>query len=229
MDVPTGDAYHPSEETLRKLRGVIFIAIVGPTAAGKTTLMNAAAARDPRFHVVHNNTSREPREYEQEGAEYHFADRAEMEARISRGEFVQVAPSLFGDLYGTAPEDYGRSGLSMLPVVAGAMPVFRALPFKALRTLFVVPPDYQTWHERIVGHGFSAEQLTRRLREAEQSLVFGLEDEAAELLISGDLLYAVDDFMTLALAEPKTPRIRIMQSQARLIAADMLQRLRADL
>lgn len=72
MPAPVPQPYRPSPETLERVKGVDFIAVIGPTAVGKSTLIEAAIAEDPSLHLVVTTTSREPRPGEQDGVHMHF-------------------------------------------------------------------------------------------------------------------------------------------------------------
>lgn len=221
--------YRPAPYVLERLRQVNLVAVVGPTAVGKSTLIAAALEHEPSLHLVLSHLSRDPRPGEQEGVDAHFETREAMEARMAAGGYVQVAPSVFGDLYATAPEDYNPAGSMVCPIISQAMPSFRALPFKSLRSIFVVPPDYETWQTRIHAHGLTPQQLQRRLVEAEHSLIYGLEDETTHLVINDSLTVAIEDFITLALDNPLPPRLRADQSRARVIVRNLLERVRRSL
>ena len=217
--------YRPAPEVLQRLRQVCFIAVVGPTAAGKNTVMSVAMARDPRLHFVLDTTSREARPGEQEGQEFTFRPREEMLARIARREYVQVAPSVFGDIYATAPEHYHPQGISMMPVLAQAVPAFRALPFKACRTVFVLPPSFAAWRQRLAAHNFTPEKLARRLQEARTSLQFCLQDAATHIIVNDQLPAAAEDFLALLNGQPLPPHLQTAQTQARTIAQELLAQL----
>jgi guanylate kinase len=148
-----------------------------------------------------------------------------MEARIAKGEYVQVAPSILGELYATAPEGYATEGVSVMAVLAEAMPLFRALPFKSIGSIFVVPPDWETWQHRLEHHGFTPEQRKKRLSEARRSLQFALEDGATQLILNKDVAQATDDFVTLALGQPLTSRLQTDQAKARAVVRDLIEKL----
>ncbi|HKU18999.1 MAG TPA: hypothetical protein VJP80_07075 [Candidatus Saccharimonadales bacterium] len=221
-------AYQPAAHVLDRLRRVDFVAVVGPTAVGKTTVIKAAMARDPAIHLVLNNTTRAPRPGEQEGVDYQFRSREEMLARIKRGEYAQVAPSVLGEIYATAPEGYATSGVAVMAVLAQAMGHFRALPFKRCSAIFMLPPDWETWQRRLVAHGFTPEHLKRRLAEAARSLAFAAEDQEVKILINQNLDLAAEDFITLAHGRPLSARLQADQSRARRIVADLLDHLRTS-
>ncbi len=209
------EQYRPAPHVLDRLKQVSFVAVVGPTAAGKTTLIREAIKREPSLHLLLNNTSRAPRPDEQEGIDYRFETRAAMEERIARGEYAQVAPSVFGDLYATAAEDYSLDGVSVMPVLAKAIPVFRQLPFKSFGLVYVVPPSWEAWQQRIVQHSFTADKLATRMAEARQSLQFAVDDGEVRFVINDDLVPAVDDFVVLALNRPLSERQKIEQERAK--------------
>lgn len=212
--VMDGMAYTPAPHALDHLAEVDFVAVIGPTAAGKTTLIHEAVRREPRLHIVLNNTSRARRAGEQEGVDYHFETRTRMEERIARGEYAQVAPSIFGDLYATAAGDYAAEGIALMPVLADAMLVFRALPFKSIRSIFIVPPAWEVWQERVARHHFTPERLAGRMAEARRSLEFALADAQTRFVVSSDVSEATADFITLTLDEPLSPRLQQDQTDA---------------
>lgn len=221
-----GNNYKPNAAVLERLKDIHFVGVVGPTASGKSTLIKGALEREPGLHLVRNHTSRAPREGEQDRSEYFFHPRQEMEWRIARGEYVQVAPSVFGDLYATGPDDYAADGISVLPILADAVPIFRELPFKQFDCIFVVPPDWNTWLQRISHHRFTLDKLERRMQEAERSLAYVLADQAVKMIVDLDVQTGVEDLLTLILGKPLSPRLAADQQRGREIAGDLLIRMR---
>jgi guanylate kinase len=219
--------YRPAPHVLDRLAKVRFVAVVGPTSVGKTTMIKAAVAKDPDLHLVLNHTSRKPRPGEQEGTDYSFKTREEMEARIAEGGYVQVAPSVFGDLYATAPERYATEGVSVLAVLADAIPVFRSLPFRSFRVVFSVPPSWEVWQTRLQSHSFTPAQMERRLDEAEVSLRFALQDENIQFVINDMADQAAEDFAAIALDKSLPERLQVDQSRAREIVRVLLDKLQA--
>ncbi|HSD56139.1 MAG TPA: hypothetical protein VLA92_03215 [Candidatus Saccharimonadales bacterium] len=217
-----GEAYQPSESVLTKLPQVTFVAVVGPTAAGKTTLLNAAAARCHALHPVVATTTRQPREGERDGEDFHFCSLEEMQQRTQAGEYVQVVPAnLNGEMYASAPEDYTTEGIALMAVISDVVPAFRKLPFKAVRTIFVLPPSWDVWQRRIIEHGFTPEVLEKRMIEAGRSLRFALDDQSVIFIVNDDLAQSTLDFTQAALgAESYTN-----QFTSRDLAAQLLKEL----
>lgn len=217
--------YRPAAWVLNHLRQVSLAAVVGPTAVGKSSLIDAALASEPSLHLVLSHLSREPRPGERDGVDAHFEDRQHMEQTIAAGGYVQVAPNVFEDLYATGPEEYRTTGIMICPIISQAMPTFCALPFKTIRSIFVVPPSYEIWQSRIQEHDFTPEQLKRRLTEAVHSFIYGLENEETHIVINDSLDIATEDLVTLALGRPLPPRLQADQSRARNIMQELLNRL----
>ncbi len=191
------ETYQPSPEVLERLKQVDFVAVVGPTAAGKSTLITAATARDPQLHIVMNNTSRPPRPGERDGVDFLFRSRADMLAELRERRFAQVLVHPSGELYATKGDAYATEGIALLPVLAEVLPVFRALPWKRLRVVYILPPSPEVWQARIDQHGFTAEQLAGRLAEARRSLQIAIDDPSVQFVINESLAHATDDFIAL--------------------------------
>jgi len=114
-------------------------------------------------------TTREPREGEREGIDYHFISADEFQSRLERGEFLENA-DVHGHLYGTLREDAVRvlnSGSDILLEidVQGALQVREKMPESIL--LFVAPPSFEELEQRLRERGTeSEERLQIRLRNA---------------------------------------------------------------
>lgn len=223
--MPDATNYTPNLAVLERLRQVTLVAVVGPTAVGKSTLIDEAVVRDPDIHLVLTMTSRAPRPGEREGVDYFFRSHGEMLEQMARQAFVQVAPATSGDLYATTPEAYSTKGVSTMGVWANALPVFRALPFKAVRSIFIVPPNYEIWQARIAERNFTAEQLRARMQEAKESFEFALGDGTVRYVINNEIAQATQDFVELALGEPLPPQLQADQTLARERIKTLQQRL----
>ncbi len=190
--------YRPAAHVLDRLEKVAFVAVVGPTAVGKTTLIKAAVTEDPELHMLVSGVSRAPRPSEQDGIDFHFGDKAAMEARVKAGEYATVVLGVSGDLYTTAPEDYPAGKTVLMATLASAIPTFRALPFKHFYTVFILPPSFEVWLERLEHHAFTPVQLAYRLAEAKASLQFALHQEDIVFVMNDALPRATEDLCALA-------------------------------
>src|SRR5215472_16150425 len=77
----------------------VFI-ISAPSGSGKSTLVHRLLASVPRLAFSISYTTRPPRASETDGVDYTFVSRADFEARLAHGEFLEHA-EVFGIYYGT--------------------------------------------------------------------------------------------------------------------------------
>jgi guanylate kinase len=212
--------YTPSQDVLDYLKQVHFVGVVGPTAVGKSTLIGRALERDPALHLVCSTTSRPPRPGEHDGVDMHFRSKESMEARMAGREYV-TALHLFENIYATAPEDLAEHGVSVLPMAADAVPMYRQLPFDSLRIIYVLPPSYEVWHDRIAGR--TTNELDKRMTEAAHSLGFALDAPDVVFVLNDDLDVATESFIDVLHGHPADPA---QQAACRELAMHLLARLK---
>lgn len=217
-----GEPYRPAPQVLTRLRDVDFLAVVGASAAGKSTVIEASVAREPELRPVCNNTSRRPRPGERDGVDFRFETRDRMLDRIGNREYVQVAPNAFGDFYATAPDGYATSGVAVLPVLADAVAGFRRLPFRTVRAVYVLPPDPATWRARLARRQWDPATFEARMAEARRSLAWAIEDPQVRFIVNEGLDTSVADLITIALCRPLPRRLATDQCRARALAQGLL-------
>ena len=89
-----------------------MIVIVGESASGKSTL--AKEFEDwLNFKRIVTYTTRQPRQNEEEGVDYHFIDDAEFERLNKEGFFAETA-EYNGWKYGSAKKDYATNAVTVL-------------------------------------------------------------------------------------------------------------------
>ena len=81
-------------------RGTLFV-ISAPSGAGKTSLVKALLASEPRLRLSVSHTTRRMRPTEQQGREYHFVSTLQFERLRDAGEFLEHA-RVFDNCYGTS-------------------------------------------------------------------------------------------------------------------------------
>jgi len=146
------------------------VVICGPSGVGKGTLLGRLLNDYPdQFGFSVSHTTRAPRKGEQHGVHYYFVDMAEMEAMISRGEFIEYA-RVHDKIYGTsvagvrAVSAAGKTCLLDIDV-QGATSV-KKTDLNA-RFVFIAPPSFQELEARLRGRGTeSDEQIDTRLQNA---------------------------------------------------------------
>lgn len=166
--------YKPSTEILDQLQKKDFIMIVGPTAMGKSTLMNKAVELDDEFARVSGFTTRPKRNNDEPGL-YEYIPHTDEGIRSvllekEAGTLVQYVISPASSyIYGTRLKDYsGKYNLKdTFSNVAGSL---AALPFHTTHTIGIVttPEAWQKW----LGERYKKDdpELPKRIQEAIRSL-----------------------------------------------------------
>jgi len=168
-------------------RGRLYV-ISAPSGAGKTSLVKALLAGEPRLRLSISHTTRTRRPTEVEGREYQFVSKAQFEELVKRGEFLEHA-RVFDNNYGTSRafvESQLTQGHDVLLEIdwQGAQQVRRAMPDCV--SIFVLPPARQTL----------AERLARRATDTPEVIRRRLEDAAGDMSHYNEFDYVVvnDDF-----------------------------------
>jgi guanylate kinase len=159
----------PAERTRTATsRGDLWV-VSAPSGAGKTSLVRALLARDPRLAFSISYTTRPPRRSERDGHDYYFVDEETFRAMSGRGEFLEHA-HVFDRWYGTGRahvEALLASGRSVLLEIdwQGARQVRERAPYS--RGIFILPPSVAELERRLRGRGTDSEEtIARRLRDA---------------------------------------------------------------
>jgi guanylate kinase len=165
----------------------VFV-ITGPSGVGKGTLISRLLDRVPDLELSISATTREPREGEVDGRDYHFLTREEFDRRIEAEDFLEFA-TYSGNRYGTLRSEVrhrleaGRSVVLEIEV-QGARQVRAAM--RESVQVFIAPPDPAILRERLLARGTdSAEAIDARLEVAEQELA--AQDEFAHRVVNDDL------------------------------------------
>ena len=172
----------------------VFV-ITGPSGVGKGTLISGLLGRMAELELSTSATTRDPREGEEDGREYHFLSADDFAARAESGEFLEHA-TFSGNRYGTLRSEVERcldAGISLVLEieVQGARQVRAALPEESV-LIFIAPPDPAVLRERLAGRGTdSAEAIERRLETAKQELE--AQQEFKHVVVNEDVGAAGDD------------------------------------
>jgi guanylate kinase len=195
-----------------------LIIVSAPSGAGKTTLVAGALDRDGRAQPSISFTSRRPRAGEEQGVHYHFVSRAEFEAMIANGDFLEWA-EVHGNLYGTsrrAVEEIQSSGSDVILTIdiQGAAQARKLFPDAI--SVFIMPPSLDALSERLESRGTDTAhdrrlRLRSALHEMEQYVNFDY------VVINDDLNRAIDELVAIITAE------RCRRARRREIAARVLQ------
>jgi guanylate kinase len=183
----------------------VFV-ITGPSGVGKGTLISKLLERVPGLELSVSATTREPRNGEVDGRDYHFLSREEFDRRIEREDFLEFA-TYSGNRYGTLRSevrkrlDAGHSVVLEIEV-QGARQV-RAAMRESIQ-VFIAPPNPAVLRERLESRGAdSAAAIDARLDVAEQELA--AQGEFAYCVVNADLETAAADLEQIVRAELGLP------------------------
>ena len=146
----------------------VFI-ISAPSGSGKSTLVSRLMAHMPGLMFSISYTTRKPRGAEVDGQNYHFVGRADFEAMIANGKFLEWA-EVFGNYYGThrgVLEEARAGGVDLvLDIdVQGARQLQCSIPEAV--TIFILPPSRAVLEQRLRARGEDREEvIQRRLHDA---------------------------------------------------------------
>jgi guanylate kinase len=179
----------------------VFV-ITGPSGVGKGTLIRELLKRLPDLELSISATTREPREGEVDGRDYHFLSPEEFEQRMRSEDFLEYA-TYSGHRYGTLRTEVERrlaAGHSVVLEieVQGARQV-RAAMRESIQ-VFIAPPAAAVLRERLNARGTDApEAIDARLEVAEQEMA--AQDEFAHTVVNDDLRRAADELEGIVRAE----------------------------
>ncbi len=163
------------------MNGLLFI-VAAPSGGGKSSLVNAVIAGDPRLRLSISYTTRAPRSGEADGREYHFVDRDAFLAMAAAGEFLESA-EVHGNYYATSQrqiEAIRASGHDAVLEIdwQGAQQVRRIFPDAV--GIFILPPSREALRDRLVARGQDAPAvIERRLAAAEEEMAHAAEFDYA--------------------------------------------------
>ncbi len=154
------------------MRGTLFI-VAAPSGAGKSSIVNAALARDPGIALSISFTSRAARPGERHAEHYHFVSTDEFQRMIDAGDFYEHA-LVHGDWKGTARQSVepqlaqGRDVLLEIDW-QGARQVRQMLPDSV--SVFILPPSLDELERRLHARGQDSEDaILRRLAAARDEM-----------------------------------------------------------
>ncbi len=159
-------------------RGVPFV-VAAPSGTGKTTVCHQVVQNDPLVEFSVSHTTRERRDDEAEGIDYHFVTQERFQEMVREDAFLEWA-EYDGNRYGTSrasieePLARGRDMLLEIEVQGAAQVRERR---GDARFIFLLPPSMEALRERLCARNTDApERIERRLalaaREMEEVIRF---------------------------------------------------------
>ena len=201
--------------------GIKFI-ISAPSGTGKTTVCKILKQKLPKLKFSISHTTREPRDNETDGIDYHFISEENFEEKVKHNKFIEWA-KVYQYYYGTAFESidsHKKNGDDILIEldVQGAKSL-RKLNYEAI-FIFILPPSLKELEIRLGSRNTESESsISDRLKSSKNEVQqFKLYDyiltnvnieETAENIIS--VIKA--EHLRKELYQPTSPDLRSLIDQ----------------
>lgn len=172
----------------------LLIVISGPSGVGKGTILKELI-KDEELKLSYSvsMTTREKREGEEDGVNYHFVSKERFEEAINNGELLEYA-EFVGNYYGTPLNEVvklreeGRNVVLEIEV-QGCKQVQEKV--EDALTIFIVPPSMDELESRIRGRKTEPEEIIQeRLAKAEREMK--MMDQYKYVICNDDIDLAVD-------------------------------------
>ncbi|KAF6734096.1 Guanylate kinase [Oryzias melastigma] len=186
-------------------RPVVFS---GPSGAGKSTLLKKLMSEyDSVFGFSVSHTTRKPRPGEQNGIDYHFVSREEMQAGINNGDFIENA-EFSGNLYGTSKAAVQAvQAKNLICILDIDMQGVKNIKQTDLNPMYISiqPPSLEVLEERLRGRKTESEEsVQKRLRAAKVDMEFSKEPNVFDVVIVNNNLEEAYGSLKQALHEEIT-------------------------
>jgi guanylate kinase len=186
------------------IRQGLLLVVSGPSGVGKGTLIRRLETRHPELARSVSCTTREPRDGEVDGRDYHFISIAEFRRMAEADEFLEWA-HVHGELC------YGTPRKPVEEAVAGGRDIILEIDYQGARSVrqqlggkaalvFVAPPSWRDLHERLVGRDTEDDaSVQRRLRTARYEIAH--MDLFQYVIVNANLDAAVTELEGVLVAE----------------------------
>ena len=171
-----------------------LVVLAGPSAVGKSTVVNRLRGEVPSLYFSVSMTTRAPRPGEIDGTDYYFVSADDFQRRIDSGEMLEWADIHGGLQRSGTPAGPVREALEEgRPVLvevdlAGARNIKRLMP--EAQSVFLAPPSWEILVERLTGRGTeTADVIERRLTTAREEL--DAQGEFDTVVVNDDVDQAV--------------------------------------
>jgi guanylate kinase len=172
------------------------LVITGPSGVGKGTLIRRLLKEIPGSELSVSATTRDLRDGEVNGRDYHFLDEPEFLGRVERGEFVEHA-EYAGHHYGTLRSELQRPArLILLEIdLQGARQIRATMP--RAEQVFIAPPEFEELERRLLARGAETPaQIARRLAIAKEEMA--AQHEFPRRIVNRDADEAARELIRLA-------------------------------
>ncbi len=181
------------------MKGKLYL-IVGPSGAGKGTIISAIKKKMPDLIFPISCTTRDPRANEKEAEVYNFINKDDFLKKIESAEFLEWAHVHGRDhFYGTLKKpilEALKNGKKVLREVdmQGAESIKKIIPQEQLLTIFITVPDWNTLERRILQRSpMAKEELENRKLSFIKEMEFSKQCDAVINSLEGKQDSAIEE------------------------------------
>lgn len=176
------------------------IVITAPSGAGKTTLVKLLLEDRDDLQFSVSACTREKRDFEVDGKDYHFLSPAEFKNKLSEDAFVEWEEVYEDMFYGTLKSELERIWENNKSVifdidVKGAVNIKEQLGEQVL-TIFIKPPSKEELYNRLKGRGTETEETIKK-RFDRSVLELAFEKNFDIVIVNDKLPIAFEELCTV--------------------------------
>jgi len=177
-----------------------ILILSGPSGAGKSTIINAASDDIGEYYFSISSTSREPRDGEVDGREYHFVSKDEFELGIENGDFLEYAV-VHGNYYGTSlkpvHEALDNGKLVIFDIDVQGFHLAREAMGDLITSAFILPPSLSELERRLKARLTDSDEVIARRVENAKSEIEEL-DAYDFVIVNDEIEQAAKEFALIA-------------------------------
>ncbi|MDB5181526.1 MAG: guanylate kinase [Candidatus Saccharibacteria bacterium] len=199
------DGYRLSEIATARIADLKLVLLVAPSSSGRNTIIRELE-KTGEFHFIVSDTTRQPRVndgvLEEHGREYWFRTEEEVLDEVKNGEFLEAAVIHNQQVSGISTRELDKAkrdnkiAITDIEII-GAANIYRAKPDTDV--IFIVPPDFDTWINRLHQRGeLPEDEVRRRLESALEEFESALQEPYYKFVINHHLEDSVAEVYEIA-------------------------------
>ncbi|MEA3373852.1 MAG: guanylate kinase [Campylobacterota bacterium] len=193
--------------------GAILV-LSGPSGSGKSSLINMVKDEIGPYYFSVSTTTRQMREGEKEGIDYHFVSEEEFKADIEAEEFLEYA-KVHGNYYGTSLKPVKKAleerKLVLFDIDVQGHTTVRSRLGDITTSVFITTPTLSELEGRLTSRATDSQEIIEnRIKMAKREIQRVSEFDF--LLINDDLDRAAKHFIRIAkAARMKIPTLQVSE------------------
>lgn len=181
-----------------------ILVISGPSGAGKSTLIKRLLAEESGIYFSISHTTRKPRENEVDGKNYFFINKAEFEADIENGYFLEwakVHECYYGSSLRPVKKALEEKKLVLFDIDVQGFFLLKKI-YPDLNSVFITTKDASSLKQRLLKRA-DTQNLETRLLNAKEEMSFIKDYDA--LIINDEFEKSYEEFKAVVKAARLNP------------------------